>query len=53
MLRRWIVAAIVAALAPLVDYGWFVGAFGAAVTYLIAHRWFPAQRHIEILKPVA
>ena len=41
------------AMAPLVDYGWFVGAFGAAVTYLIAHRWFPAQRHIEILKPAA
>ena len=33
--------------------GWFVGAFSAGVTYLIAHRWFPAQRHIEILKPVA
>ena len=41
------------ALSPLVDYGWFVGAFSAGVTYLIAHRWFPAQRHIEILKPVA
>ncbi len=40
-------------MAPLLDYGWFVGAFGAAATYLIAHRFFPAQRHIEVLKPAA
>ena len=41
------------AMAPLLDYGWFVGAFGAAASYLIAHRFFPAQRHIEMLKPAA
>src|SRR4051812_846066 len=40
------------AMAPLVDYGWFVGAFGAGASYLIACRFFPAQRHIEVLKPV-